>query len=48
MVLHFLRIMVGARLRGDQKRSPFFDREGQPVAVPRALSEEERQAAYRA
>lgn len=48
MVLCFLRIMVSARLRGDQKRSPFFDQAtGQPVAAPRLLSDEERRAAYR-
>jgi len=48
MVLHFGRIMVVARLRGDQKRSPFFEeRSGDPVAAPRVLSDEERRAAYR-
>jgi len=49
IVLHFVRIMAAAWWRGDQKRSPFFDqRTGQPVAPPRLLSEDERQAAYRA
>jgi hypothetical protein len=48
MVLHFVRVMVDARLRGDQKRSPFFDQNGQPIAPPRLLSDAERRAAYQA
>ncbi|MGR3714827.1 MAG: DUF6151 family protein [Shimia sp.] len=35
----------GALLRGDAKKSPLFDRDGQPVVVPRVLSKEERKAA---
>ncbi len=47
MVLHFIRIMAAAWWRGDQRRSPFFDR-GAPVVTPQPLSEEERRAAYQA
>jgi len=40
--------LLAARLRGDQKRSPFFDAEsGEPVAKARVLTLEERQAANR-
>jgi hypothetical protein len=41
MILRFLRILVGSRLRGDQKRSPFFDAAGAPVAKPLVLSEDD-------
>ncbi len=35
-------IIVGAKLRGDARRSPFFDAaNGEPVAAPNVLSEEE-------
>ena len=48
MILRFGRIVAAARLRGDHKRSPFFDaHSGAPAAAPRILSEDERGAAYR-
>jgi hypothetical protein len=40
-----LRIMVGARLRGDHARSPFFTAAGEPIAKPRVLTAEELAAA---
>jgi hypothetical protein len=40
--LRLLRIMLGARLRGDHKRSPFFGAPSyEPSAVPRVLEAEE-------
>lgn len=45
MILRFARIVLAARLRGDHRRSPFFDsRTGDPVAVPRILTEAELSA----
>lgn len=39
MILKFARIVVGARLRGDHRRSPFFRHgAGAPVASPRVLT----------
>ncbi len=38
----------GARLSGRYRRSPFFARDGRPVAEPRVLTREERDAAYAA
>lgn len=43
----FARIILVARLRGDHRRSAFFQPDGKaPIAVPRLLSEEERAEAY--
>jgi len=43
MILSFARIVLGAWLRGDARRSPFFDPEtGAPRASPRVLTEVER------
>lgn len=40
-----LWVMLSARLRGDQRRSPFFDpKSGDPVATPRVLSAMELEA----
>lgn len=45
MLLHVLRLLLGWRLRGDHKRSPFFDAAtGAPLAVPRVLTAAEREA----
>jgi hypothetical protein len=41
MIFRFLKLALGARLRGDQKRSPFFGSDGKPVAEPRVLSADE-------
>jgi len=42
MILRFARIVLGAWLRGDARRSPFFSpRTGSPIAVPRLLTEAE-------
>ena len=42
MFLHLAGFLLMARLRGDHKRSPFFDaRTGEPIATPRVLSEDE-------
>jgi hypothetical protein len=45
LFVRLLRIMVGARLRGDHTRSPFFAATGQPVAVPHVLTGAELAAA---
>jgi len=37
-----MRRILGARLTGAYKSSPFFDSAGKPVAVPRRLTQEER------
>jgi hypothetical protein len=42
MLLRFGSILLRARLRGDHKRSPFFDAQsGEPSAPPRVLRQEE-------
>jgi hypothetical protein len=42
MILRFARIVLGAWLRGDRRRSPFFDpRTGAPVALARVLTDAE-------
>jgi hypothetical protein len=42
MLARFLRVLITAWLRGDQKRSPFFDPgSGQPVTAPEVLTREE-------
>jgi hypothetical protein len=41
LILRFLRILVMARLRGDQARSPFFDASGAPIVAPHVLGEDE-------
>jgi len=42
MLGRITRILIGAKLRGDARRSPFFDAEsGTPVAVPKVLSADE-------
>jgi hypothetical protein len=44
LMLRFVRLLASARLRGEQRRSPFFDaRTGNSVAEPRALSASERE-----
>lgn len=44
LMLRFVRVLVLARLRGEQRRSPFFDAStGNPVAEPRVLSASERE-----
>jgi hypothetical protein len=41
-LLRFARLVLQARLRGDQKASPFFDaRTGEPSETPRVLAEDE-------
>jgi hypothetical protein len=41
-IARFARLVLQARLRGDQKASPFFDsRSGEPSTTPRVLAEEE-------
>ncbi len=45
MLLRVIGLMLGWRLRGDHKRSPFFDTaSGAPIVVPRVLTEAERAA----
>lgn len=44
--LRFARLALGGRMRGEHKRTPFFDTEtGRPVGEPRVLTESEREAA---
>jgi Family of unknown function (DUF6151) len=45
LYVRLLRLMVGARLRGEHARSPFFAASGEPVAPPRVLTAEELAAA---
>ena len=45
LFLRLLRIMVGARLRGEHARSPFFSASGEPIAEPRVLTADELAAA---
>lgn len=45
-VFGFIARTFAARLRGDHKRSPFFDAEGAPVAEPRVLTDSERAQTY--
>ena len=45
MLLRVIGLLLGWRLRGDHKRSPFFDAAtGVPLVVPRVLTEAERAA----
>jgi uncharacterized protein DUF6151 len=45
MLVRMLGLMLGWRLRGDHKRSAFFDAgTGSPIAVPRVLTAPERDA----
>jgi hypothetical protein len=45
MLLRVMALMLGWRLRGDHKRSPFFDAaSGAPLKAPRVLTEAERAA----
>jgi hypothetical protein len=45
MFLRVMGLVLGWRLRGDHKRSPFFDAAtGAPIAAPRVLTEQERAA----
>jgi len=45
LMFRFLRVLLAARLRGDHRRSPFFDPEsGARRAKPKVLSEEELRA----
>lgn len=44
MLLRAFGLMLAWRLRGDHKRSPFFDAAGAPIVAPRVLSEAERRA----
>jgi len=49
VVLRFIRFALRWWLRGDQRRSPFFDSQSlAPVVVPRVLTLEERNALRRA
>lgn len=49
MILRVARLLLMARLKGDHKRSPFFDaRTGKPVAVPQLLDEETLERLYEA
>jgi len=49
MVLGFMLVLLAARLRGDHRRSPFFDAAtGAPVATPYVLSPEELRAVEQA
>ena len=49
VVMRFIRFALGWRLRGDQRRSPFFDpRTLTPVVTPRVLTLDERNALRRA
>jgi hypothetical protein len=49
MLLRFARILLMARLRGDQRRSPFFDAEtGKPSATPHVLTPDELSSVERA
>lgn len=42
LVLRVVGILLGSRLRGDQRRSPFYDPETlEPIAKPRVLTEDE-------
>jgi len=42
LIARVLRIMLGAKLRGDARRSPFFDAQsGEPIAAPKVLSDGE-------
>lgn len=42
LLLRFARILLGARLRGDHARSPFFDPStGEPRSTPRILTQDE-------
>jgi hypothetical protein len=47
VIARALWIAVAARLRGDHRRSPFFDEAGAPVSTPRVLTEEELAAIRR-
>jgi hypothetical protein len=38
------RIIVGARLRGETRRSPFFHADGTPKVAPHVLSADELRA----
>ncbi|MEO8464454.1 MAG: DUF6151 family protein [Gammaproteobacteria bacterium] len=44
MLLRMMGLFIGWRLRGDHKRSPFFNASGVPLKVPRVLSDGERAA----
>ena len=44
LIWRFARMVLAARLRGDHKRSPFFDpRTGEPTVTPRMLNDHELQ-----
>lgn len=46
MFARFAGLMAIWKVRGDQRKSPFFDSSGKPVAKPSKLSDEERKAAF--
>lgn len=48
VVMHVLGMVLRWRLRGDHKRSPFFDAARKPRVTPRVLSEDELRAAQHA
>lgn len=49
MILRILRIMIGARFRGEHRVSDFFNADSKaPVAAPVQLSDDERKRAYSA
>jgi hypothetical protein len=43
-ILRLVRLVLAARLRRDQLRSPFFDPNGKLKVAPRVLSREELRA----
>ena len=48
VILRMLGMIAGARLRGDHKRSPFFQPGTKtPIATPATLTDDERSRAYR-
>ena len=47
-IIRFIGLALGAKLRGDGRRHPFFDTAGNPRVTPRVLSEEERAPYYQA
>ena len=45
-ILSFARMMLSARLRGDNKRSPVFDHDGLPISEPFVIPLEEKAQLY--
>jgi len=42
VMLHVVSMVIGARLGGSYRRTPFFNADGAPIVPPRVLSSEER------